>query len=61
LVWVCQYRRRILNPGICGYIGKLLSKLLIGVPGVKLEAIGFDKDQLHMVMSVPPKHSTFLG
>ena len=26
-------------------------------PGVKLETIGFDKDYLHMVMSIPPKYS----
>jgi hypothetical protein len=27
VVWVCKYRRRILNPGICGYIQKLMPKL----------------------------------
>ena len=26
-------------------------------PGVKLETIGFDKDYLHMVISIPPKYS----
>ena len=57
VVWVCKYRRRILNPGICGYIRKLLPKLLRSMSGVKLETIGFDKDHLHMVMSIPPKYS----
>ena len=57
IVWVCKYRRRILNPGICGYIRKILTKLLRSMPGVKLETIGFDKDHLHMVMSIPPKYS----
>ena len=57
VVWVCKYRRRILNPGICGYIRKLLPKLLRSMPGVKLETIGFDEDHLHMVMSIPPKYS----
>ena len=57
IVWVCKYRRRILNPGICGYIRKILPKLLRSMPGVKLETIGFDKDHLHMVMSIPPKYS----
>ena len=42
VVWVCKYRRRILNPGICGYIRKILLKLLRSMPGVKLETIGFD-------------------
>ena len=57
VVWVCKYRRRILNPGICGYIRKLMPKLLRSMPGVKLETIGLDEDHLHMVMSIPPKYS----
>ena len=57
VVWVCKYRRRILNPGVCGYIRKILPKLLRSMPGVKLETIGFDKDHMHMVMSIPPKYS----
>ena len=57
VVWVCKYRRRILNPGICGYIRKLLPKLFRSMPGVRLETIGFDRDHLHMVMSIPPKYS----
>jgi len=27
------------------------------MPGIKLKTIGFDKDHLHMVMSIPPKYS----
>ncbi|MCD4727948.1 MAG: IS200/IS605 family transposase [Pirellulales bacterium] len=57
VVWVCKYRRRILNPGICDYIRKLLPKLLRSMPGVKLETIGFDEDHLHMMMSIQPKYS----
>jgi putative transposase len=57
VAWVCKYRRRILNPGMCGYIRKLLPKLLRSMPGVKIETIGFDKDHLHMMMSIPPKYS----
>jgi putative transposase len=57
VVWVCKYRRRILNPGICGYIRKLMPKLLRSMPGVTVESIGFDKDHVHMVMSIPPKYS----
>ena len=57
IVWVCKYRRRILNSGVCGYIRKILPKLLRSMPGVKLETIGFDKDHLHMVMSIPPKYN----
>ena len=57
VVWVCKYRRRILNPGVCGYIRRLLPKLLRSMSGVKLETIGFDRDHLHMVMEIPPKFS----
>ena len=57
VVWVSKYRRRILNPGLCGYIRKIMPKLLRGMPGVKIETIGFDKDHLHMVMTIPPKYS----
>ena len=27
------------------------------MPGVMIEAIGFDKDHIHMVMVIPPKYS----
>ena len=32
-------------------------KLLRSMPGVVLEEIGFDKDHLHMLMTIPPKYS----
>ena len=57
VVWVCKYRRRILNPGVCVYLRKVLSKLLRSMPGVMIETIGFDQDHLHMVMSIPPRYS----
>jgi putative transposase len=57
IVWVCKYRRRILNPGICGYIKKILPKLLRSKPGVTIESIGFDKDHLHLMMLIPPRYS----
>ena len=60
VVWVCKYRRRILNPGVCSYIRKLLPKLLRSMPGVNVETIGFDEDHLHMMMSIPPKYSISL-
>ena len=57
VVWVCKYRRRILNPGMCGYIRKLLPKLMRSMSGVELKTIGFDEDHFHMVMTIPPKYS----
>ena len=57
VVWVCKYRRRILNPGVCTYLRRVLPKLLRSMPGVEIETIGFDEDHLHMVMVIPPRYS----
>lgn len=57
VVWVCKYRRRILNPGLCDYLKKVIAKLLRSMPGVLVETIGFDQDHLHMLMVIPPKYS----
>ena len=34
-----------------------MPKLMRSMPGVTLETIGFDEDHVHMVMSIPPRHS----
>lgn len=57
VVWVCKYRRRILNPGVCTYLRRVMPKLLRSMPGVEIETIGFDEDHLHMVMVIPPRYS----
>jgi putative transposase len=57
VVWVCKYRRRILKPGVTAHIEKTLRGLLKRTPGVRIEAIGFDQDHLHMVMVIPPKYA----
>ena len=57
VVWVCKYRRRILNRGVESYLRSVLPKLLKNIPGVQIETIGFDQDHLHMVMTIPPRHS----
>ena len=57
VVWVCKYRRRILNPGLCSYLRRALPKLLQSIPGVRIETIGFDHDHLHMVIVIPPRLS----
>jgi len=56
-VWVCKYRRRILRPGVCEYLQKILTTLQRSLPGVKIKTIGFDGDHAHMVMVIPPKYS----
>lgn len=57
VVWVCKNRRRILNPGVCGYLSNILLKLLRSMPGVRIESIGYDEDHVHMVMVIPPRDS----
>jgi len=57
VVWVCKYRRRVLNPGVCSYLRQVLAKLQRSTPGVTIETIGFDGDHVHMVMIIPPKYS----
>ena len=57
VVWVSKYRRKILNPGLSGYLQKILPKLLREISGVRIETIGFDRDHMHMVMEIPPKYS----
>ena len=57
VVWVCKYRRRILKPAVEATLRCLIPHLLRSMPGVTVEAIGFDLDHLHMVLVIPPKYS----
>ena len=36
IVWIPKYRRRILNPGVRGYLVKLLPKVLETMPGCEM-------------------------
>ncbi|AXT69831.1 transposase [Vibrio metschnikovii] len=36
IVWVTKYRRKILNPGMCSYLRKIMPKLLRSLPGVEI-------------------------
>ncbi len=57
VIWVCKYRRKILNPGMSAYVEKMLPKLLREMSGVRVETIGCDSDHIHMVMVIPPRYS----
>ena len=57
VVWVCKYRRRVLKPGVVEYIKKLMPKLLRSISGCEIEQIGFDKDHVHFVMTIPPRYA----
>jgi len=36
VVWIPKYRRRILNPGVKGYLEKLFPKVLESLPGCEI-------------------------
>ena len=57
--WCTKYRRRILNPGVAGYIRKILPKIVRSMSGVKLLEVGIDskmRNHIHLVIQIPPKH-----
>ena len=60
VVFCTKYRRRILNPGLEGYLRKLFLKVIRQMPGVVINTIGFDtklKDHVHLEMVIPPKYA----
>ncbi|MEE8190100.1 MAG: IS200/IS605 family transposase [Candidatus Scalindua sediminis] len=57
IVWIPKYRRRILNPGIQGYLKKLFPKILRQIPGVEIVEQNMKVDHIHTVMIIPPKYA----
>ena len=57
IVWIPKYRRRILNPGVGGYLRKLLSRVFRGMPGCEVIELSVLVDHIHMVMVIPPKYA----
>ena len=57
VVWIPKYRRRILNPGVEGYIKKVLPKVLKTMPGCEVFEMNIQVDHIHMVMVIPPKYA----
>jgi len=57
VVWIPKYRRRILNPGVAGYISKLFPKILLEMPGVEMLETNILRDHIHVVMIIPPKYA----
>ena len=52
-----KYRRRILNPGLSGYLRKLFPKILRSLPGCEIIEYNIQVDHIHMIMIIPPKYS----
>ncbi|HUD44333.1 MAG TPA: IS200/IS605 family transposase [Patescibacteria group bacterium] len=60
ICWCTKYRRRILNPGVAGYVRKILMEISRSMTGVIIEEIGIDdtmRDHIHLVMKIPPRYS----
>ena len=57
IVWIPKYRRRILNPGMRGYLGKLFPKVMRRMPGCEIIEYNIQVDHIHMVMIIPPKYA----
>ena len=57
VVWIPKYRRRILNPGVRGYLKKLFPKLLQELPGCEIVEQNIQPDHIHTVMIIPPRYA----
>ena len=57
IVWITKYRRRILNPGMRGYISKLFSKVMKAMPGCEIIEQNIQEEHIHMLMVIPPKYA----
>jgi len=43
-VWIPKYRRRILNPGVKGYLERIIPKVMKGLPGYFVSTVGIDEE-----------------
>jgi len=57
IVWIPKYRRRILNPGVQGYLRRLFPKVMRSLPGCEIVEYSMQVDHIHMIMIIPPKYS----
>ena len=57
IVWISKYRRRVLNPGVRGYIRKVFPKILREMPGVEIIEMNIQDDHIHAIMIIPPKYA----
>ena len=52
-----EISRRILNPGVAGYLSKLFPKVLRTMPGCEMVEQNIQLDHIHMLMVIPPKYA----
>jgi putative transposase len=52
-----KYRRKIFTKGIGTYLGKRLPEIRKHYPEIDILEYNFDKDHVHLLISIPPKMS----
>ena len=57
IVWIPKYRRRILNPGVKGYLKKLFPRVLEKMPGSDIIEYNIQVDHIHLIMVIPPNYA----
>ena len=57
IVWIPKYRRRILNPGVRGYLVKVFPKVLRSMPGCEIVQSNIQVDHIHLLMIIPPEYA----
>ncbi len=57
VVWIPKYCRRILNPGVRGYISKLFPKVLKGMAGCEILEQNIQVEHIHLLIVIPPKYA----
>ena len=57
IVWITKYRRRVLNPGVKGYISKLFLKVMKEMPGCEIIEQKIQVDHVRLLMVIPPKYA----
>ena len=57
IIWIPKYRRRILNPGVKGYLARMLPKVIGTMPGCEIIKCNIQVDHIHLVMVIPPKYA----
>jgi putative transposase len=57
ICWIPKYRRRILNPGVRGYVLRCFPKILQGMPGCEIIEYNIQIDHIHILMIIPPRYA----
>ena len=54
IVWPTKYRRKILSPGVQGYLLEVVRGLPEHRPDLIVKEINTDEDYIHILISIPP-------